>query len=124
MELYRLESTRQTPHIYGSIEEGVIQIKGICRPDNSIEFFQDFISWINLFNTLTAKNIVVEIDLEYMNTSSGMIIYRILNSIKSKLNPDQELSIIWKHDRQDFDMKQVGEDFQYMLGDIFTVQPA
>ena len=124
MELFIQERTLHTPDIYGSVEKGLIKIQGICRPENAIEYFRDFISWMKYFNMVTTANILVEIDLEYMNTSSGMILYKILSGIKSKLNSGQKLMIVWRYDQQDQDMKMVGEDFQYMLGEVFKVEAA
>lgn len=125
MELYKQKRTDETPEIYGSVDQGVIKVDGICRPSNSIECFREFISWISYFSmAVNTETIKVEINLDYMNTSSGMIIYRILSSVKRSLKPGQSLYITWIHEKSDSDMRQVGEDFKYMLGDILKVEAA
>lgn len=125
MELYKQIATNETPEIYGSVEEGVVKIRGICRPTNTIDTFREFISWINYFSVKSNTDVIkVEIQLDYLNTSSGMIIYRILSSIKRNLKQEQSLHVLWIHDQSDSDMKQVGEDFQYMLGDVLKIEAA
>jgi hypothetical protein len=124
MEQFKLQQSHNTPRIFGSVEQGLITIEGVCRPENSIDYFREFMHWIKYFNLTATKDVSVLIDLEYMNTSSGLILYRILSSIKRKLNTDQQIQIIWKHQLKDVDMKQVGEDFKYMLGDIIRLEVA
>ena len=62
-----------------------------------------------------------ELDLKYMNTSSGLIIFRILKEIK-KLSSHKNVRVTWVYDEQDEDMMGVGKDFQYMIGDIVQLK--
>jgi hypothetical protein len=122
MENFKQKATHNTPKIEGSVEEGMLSITGVCRPENSVDFFRPLINWVNYFKLNAPNSIKVVVDLEYLNTSSGMILFRILSTLKSGSNGTDSLGVVWKYNKNDDDMKQVGEDFYYMLGEQTNFQ--
>jgi SiaC family regulatory phosphoprotein len=122
MENYNIQATQNTPNIEGNIAKGSITIAGRCCPDDCVTFFQPFINWLKFFVISDQKQVNVLIDLDCFNTSSGLILFRILKDIKA-LSNSRQVDITWKYDPEDFDMMGVGKDFQYMLGDIIQMDP-
>lgn len=113
----------RTPLIFGSMEEGRIEIKGRCCPEDCADFFQPFINWMKFFHLTESKTIVVSINLEYINTSSSLVLSRILRDLKS-LGDRKEVSVLWFYPEDDHDMHEVGKDLQYILGDVIQLQAA
>lgn len=72
------------------------------------------------FQMTESKEISVEIELEYINTSSALVILRILREIKSIIN--REIAIKWIYQNDDKDMREVGKDFKYILGEIIQLE--
>ena len=116
-----IQATAKTPQIIGNVSTGTILIEGRCYPEDVAVFFHPFLNWLKRFQLSESESISVVIDIDYMNTSSGLILYRMLKEIKRMSN--KEISFIWKHEADDIDMQEIGEDFQHMLGRQFKLEP-
>ncbi|UKN02495.1 DUF1987 domain-containing protein [Paracrocinitomix mangrovi] len=121
MNEFKLNATDNTPHIEGSKIDGIISIRGICKPEDSVTFFRPFLNWLSIFKMVELKHIRLYVDLKYVNTSSGMILFKTLSGLKSHFS-DRLFEVYWEYDQDDEDMRLVGEDFKYMLGDIIKVK--
>ena len=121
MEEFNLVATQTTPCIKGSLKDGKVSICGKCCPEDSVAFFEPFYQWLKILSISENQMLEFEFDLKYMNTSSGLIIFRILKEIK-KLTSHKKVIVTWKYDEQDEDMMGVGKDFQYMIGDIVKLK--
>lgn len=73
------------------------------------------------FQMTESKEISVIIELEYINTSSALMILRVLSEIKSMIK-DRDVKIRWFFQADDKDMREVGKDFKYILGEIIQLE--
>ncbi|MFT4600838.1 MAG: hypothetical protein ACI857_001015 [Arenicella sp.] len=123
MEEFITISTPKTPEIKGKIENGSISIKGICIPEDARGFFSPFRNWLLDFTNTTDKEINLEVDLEYFNTSTSNILLDVFKHLnRAKESDSKEVKITWIYEEDDEEMKEVGEDYQLMIGDIITLQ--
>jgi len=121
MNEFKTDGTPKTPEISGEVENAKITIKGICIPEDARNFFLPFRDWLLEFTEFTSKKINVEVDLEYFNTSTSNILLDVFKHLH-RTAQSKEVSITWVYEEDDVDMKEVGEDYQIMVGDIIELK--
>lgn len=113
MEKFIREATYRTPAVTCDSETGIIDIRGKSTPENTYSFYQPLAEWIMQYIATPVKETVVNVELEYVNTSSSKWLYSIFKEL-SKLNKgDIKLSINWFY--SDEDIEEVGKDLGSML---------
>ncbi len=115
MEIIIRDGTPKTPSVKLDGTTGIIEIKGRSIPENSIEFYKPLIDWLEKYGTAPSANTVVNIQLEYFNTSSSkciLDIFKRLELISKKGNP---VEINWYYEEDDEDMFEAGEDYQSII---------
>ncbi|MCR9172234.1 MAG: DUF1987 domain-containing protein [bacterium] len=122
MENLVIEGTAKTPTVEFDASEGKIVLKGRSIPENSIEFYRPMQDWLKEYSIAPAVKTVVDIRLEYFNTSSSKCIldfFKSLESIKSAGNSD--VTVNWYFETDDEDMQEAGEDYEAIVGLPFTI---
>ena len=66
-----IAGSQSTPQIMADWDKGLMSIQGDSYPENSFEFFDPIIDWIERFFQQTQKPLRLDLRLVYMNTSSG-----------------------------------------------------
>lgn len=95
---YVLKQTSKTPYIYINKKIGEMEIKGRSIPENAIEFYQNIKTE---FNGIKLSELILNIDLEYFNSSSNKCIFDLLLYLKSNI---EKFQINWYIDPEDEDM--------------------
>jgi hypothetical protein len=113
---YQIEPTRNTPFVNFDYELGLLELKGISSPENSLEFYNPVFKAVDNYTTTDNNFLEVNMALEYFNTSSSKCIYQIFKGIKRLRENGREIIINWMYDADDEDMKEVGEDYSDILG--------
>ena len=107
-----LEGSAKTPTIDFK-SEGQLLIKGRSIPENSIEFYKPLIDWIAEYSDNPKGKTLVNIQLEYFNTSSSKCILDVFKKLESIT--DSEVSIKWFYEEDDEDMLEAGEDYEAII---------
>jgi hypothetical protein len=114
--------TQETPQItFTSL--GNLEITGISIPENVNNFYKPIFDWLDRFGDTKPKKITLTLDLEYMNTSSTRVVLQILNKLKAFNSNGSSLSIVWKYEEDDADMKELGEDLEDSCKIVFDFFP-
>ena len=116
MEKFVLESSPKTPKIQFDIDSGQFEISGRSIPENSIEFYNPLLNWLEQNLRTSRQGITLDIKLEYFNTSSSKCLYQIFKGIKRIADGGRSVVINWMYDIDDEDMREVGEDYSDILG--------
>jgi len=120
MKKYFVEQTVKTPFINFDPEMGLLEIKGRSVPDDATKLYQPAINeWLNEYIENPAEKTLVNIDLEYFNTSSSMWLFHFFKKLQSLHEKKFEISINWHYD--DEDSYEAGEDFQTLIPIPFTM---
>ncbi|MBP8848940.1 MAG: DUF1987 domain-containing protein [Breznakibacter sp.] len=115
MEIIVRDGTPKTPSVRLDGTTGIIEVKGRSIPENSVEFYKPLIDWLEKYGAAPCANTVVNIQLEYFNTSSSkciLDIFKKLELINKKGNP---VEINWYYEEDDEDMFEAGEDYQSII---------
>ncbi len=113
MEKFSREGTYRTPSVSCDADAGVIEIRGKSTPENTYSFYQPLAEWIIEYMNAPAKPTVVNVELEYVNTSSSKWLYSIFKELTKLHNEETGLIINWHY--SDEDIEEVGKDLGSML---------
>jgi SiaC family regulatory phosphoprotein len=102
MEPIIIDGTPKTPTIRFDSREGIFEIKGRSIPENSVEFYKPLNEWLDGYMQGPLDKTVVNIRLEYFNTSSSKCILDVFE-------------INWFYEEDDEDMLEAGEDYDSII---------
>lgn len=117
MENFFLEGTNKTPQLDFNASEGRFLIAGRSIPENSIEFYKPLFEWLDNYVAKDAKsNTILDVKLEYFNTSSSKCLVEIFRKLEALQQKDGKSVLInWFYEEDDEDMQESGEDFQEII---------
>jgi hypothetical protein len=115
MENLKLEGSAKTPTVSFDAENGVLELKGRSIPENSIEFYKPLNDWIDQYGNNPKPNTIVDIKLEYFNTSSSKCILDLFKQLEKLNSKGTEVKVNWYFEEDDEDMEEAGEDYQAII---------
>ncbi|UKN01143.1 DUF1987 domain-containing protein [Paracrocinitomix mangrovi] len=107
-----IEATKKTPYIRLDKKSGLIEISGISIPENTKEFYWNFNRWLTEYAADPAPKTQVKISLMYMNSSSTVVITRMLMLLDELIGLKTVVQIDWYYEMDDLEMKEIGEHYQ------------
>jgi hypothetical protein len=115
MDPIKIEGTRKTPEVLFDAEKGLIEVEGRSIPENSIEFYNPLVDWLDEYAKEPKDKTEVNIRLEYFNTSSSKCILDVFKKLEAIYKSDKDVIINWYYEEDDEDMLEAGEDYQSIL---------
>jgi hypothetical protein len=115
MEPINIESTPKTPSIKFFEEDGIVEIKGRSIPENSIEFYKPLVDWLEEYARNPLRKTLVNIQLEYFNTSSSKCILDVFKKLEAIHKAKHDVVINWYYEEDDEDMLEAGEDYESII---------
>jgi hypothetical protein len=104
-----LKGTSTTPAILFNVDK--LTIKGRSIPLSEAKFYDPYISWAGL---LKSEKLTVDINLEYMNSSSSKKLLLLLKALDSNTEI-KTLKINWYYENGDDEAKESGKVFENLL---------
>jgi hypothetical protein len=115
MELISIEGTPKTPTVTMNPETGLVEIKGRSIPENSIEFYKPVVDWLEEYASVPASKTIVNVQLEYFNTSSSKCILDVFKKLEVLKKNQNDVVINWYYEEDDEDMLEAGEDYESII---------
>ena len=115
METVKIEGTPKTPSIHFDAESGSLSIKGRSIPENSIDFYKPLIDWIENYSLQPQEETQVNMQLEYLNTSSSKCILDVLKKLEKIKQSGKNVAVKWFYEEDDEDMLEAGEDYDAII---------
>lgn len=115
MRKFHLDGSPKTPLIDFDPETGILELKGRSIPENSVEFYQPITDWLNEYETAPMKETVIEMKLEYFNTSSSKCILDFFKRLEKMNGQSTSVRVNWYFETDDEDMAEAGEDYQAIV---------
>jgi hypothetical protein len=106
----QIEGTNTLPTVLFSTE-GKLKIEGKIIPDNALPFFEILFNWIS---DLDATKVEFDINIEYMNTSASMQLFKLLRTLEENCLIE-ELCVNWHYEEDDEDHYDTGQLFEEKL---------
>jgi len=115
MEKLILEGSAKTPTVNFDGENGVMELRGRSIPENSIDFYKPLNEWIENYGNSPKPNTVVDIKLEYFNTSSSKCILDLFKQLEKLNSKGTVVNVNWYFEEDDEDMEEAGEDYDAII---------
>ena len=110
MENLEIEKTKYTMAISFNKDTGILEMEGSSYPENALDFFGPIIDWIKDFISREKKALVLNIRLNYLNTSSTKCILDIFEILEQHYKSGGDVKIHWYYAEDDEDIMETGEE--------------
>jgi hypothetical protein len=110
-----IEPTSMTPRVEFLFQLGKLKLTGRSIPENSMEFFQPLHEWTTAYMEQPHSETIIEIRLEYFNTSSSKSLLDLLKKFEAIHEKKSTLLVRWYYEEDDEDMMEAGEDYQAII---------
>ena len=121
METIIREGTSKTPYVKLDGESGIVEINGRSIPENSVEFYKPLIDWLDKYGNAPLQMTSINIQLEYLNTSSSKCILDLFKRLELFKKKGHEVEVNWYYEEDDEDMFEAGEDYQSIINIPFKM---
>ena len=115
MQSLNLPKKNKTPEVIFDPENGKFEISGRSIPENSVDFYQPLLSWLDDYLKSPNDSTQFTVKLEYFNTSSSKCLIDIFRKLESLYLQNHNVVVFWFYEEEDEDMKESGEDFKDIL---------
>ena len=111
MELLKIEETKYTPEIIMNPENGQISIKGKSYPENTFEFYEPVMKWLNSYFEEPQEKTIVNFEIVYFNSSSSKLFFDLFDLIDEN-SSKSDIQVNWIYDEENDSALEAGEDFK------------
>ena len=116
-----IAATDETPEVDFIPENGLLRMVGRSLPENAYVFYQPLIEWFKEFAPTASSPIVMEMQMDYFNSSSGRFIFEILTILESNPKSRALVTINWICDHDDELMIEKGEELKSLIDLHFNI---
>ena len=111
MEHLEITRTKFSLQIHCNAETGLCEMEGSSYPENAFEFFKPVQQWMTRYFTEVGSRILLDLKLEYLNTSSSKCILDLFKTLEDYVRQGGEVQVNWYYEQDDEDMMETGEEF-------------
>ncbi len=115
MEPIKIEGTPKTPTVRFDSSAGLFEIRGRSIPENSVEFYKPIVDWLDSYKENPLPKTIVNIRLEYFNTSSSKCILDVFKKLEAIHKAKNDVEVHWYYEEDDEDMLEAGEDYESII---------
>jgi hypothetical protein len=112
MQDITVPGTASTPEISADWAAGRLVMRGDSYPENSFEFFQPVIDWVERYLAEADRPLNVDLFLLYLNTSSIRALMDILDLLEEAHRAGKPVKLSWCYDRENERMAELAEEFK------------
>jgi hypothetical protein len=123
MKSVSLQATAKTPSIDFNPDQGMLEIRGRSNPEDSRVFYKPLIAWCEEYAHNPREKTVVDVQLEYFDTSSSKGLLDLIKRLKTIKELHKDVEVIWHYDSDDEDILEAGENFEDITGITFRMKP-
>lgn len=120
MPILRIAGTDTTPEISFNALTGVLNLEGRSILHNPETFYKPLLNWFDRYLTDPRPTTTLNINLEYVSTSSTEFMFELLRRMKKLSEAGKTVSINWNYQEGDDDMKETGEEYADATGLTFA----
>ena len=115
-----IEATKSTPSVFIDFSRGLFEFKGRSIPEDPREFYDPILKTIEVYGEQAQEVTLVNIALNYFNTSSSKYILRLLASFSNLNKRVSKVKVNWYYDTSDEDLLETANDIESSCGLKFS----
>ncbi len=104
---------RKTPELVLNNEDGIIEMKGSSIMEDAKAFYDPMMKWLYEYVS-KPKDTLVNVDLEYFNTSSAKVLLIIFKTLANIQNSGFKVHVNWHYEEDDEEIFESGNNFSAM----------
>ena len=108
------------PEIEMDPQAGLFQIKGRSFPEDTVGVYMPVIEWIDNYLQSALENTKLTFELDYFNSSTYKAFLNILLKLEKLQEQGKSVSVLWRFNERDVDMKEAGEEFAELVDIPFS----
>jgi len=121
MQEINIEGSPKTPTVNFD-PSGHLLLGGRSIPENSVEFYDSLLSWLDNYASSPKEKTVLDVKLEYFNTSSSKCILDVFKKLEHLKKGGNDVTINWFYEEDDEDMLEAGEDYDAIIDVPFVMK--
>jgi hypothetical protein len=106
-----IEATKSTPYIDFNAESGVLTIEGNSYPENTSNFFDNVLQWVNDYTNESKEKTIINVKLNYFNTSTSKALLDIIDIFEEKYKQGLDIELNWYYYEEYETIQESGEEF-------------
>ena len=110
-----IKETLHTPSVNIFNDDNLIVVSGISRLEDPSIFYQQLAELFEEYFKAFEQKVVLDFNLDYINTSSSKWLLHILKSMQVKYADKKEIVVNWYYEEDDEIIQEAGEVFQSLL---------
>jgi hypothetical protein len=110
MDNLKIAKTKHTMEVDFDKDTGILEMSGSSYPENAIDFFGPVINWIRDYISQVKNQILLNLRINYLNTSSTKCILDILEILEQYHQTQGDVKVNWYYAEDDEDIKETGEE--------------
>jgi len=118
-----ITGTQSTPAIDGDWEHGILTMVGDSYPENSFEFFEGVIRWIEAFLADDQRPLRLDLHLVYINTSSVKAMLDIFEMLEEAHRGGRQVAVEWRYDPDNDRVFDLADEFREDCTFPFAIEP-
>ena len=107
-----INPTQSTPSIVADSATGLLEMRGDSYPENSFEFFEPIIAWVEERLANPGRELRMELHLLYLNTSSVKAMMDIFDMLEEAHRARRAVEVNWYYDEQNERVAELAEEFK------------
>lgn len=104
-------ATSTTPGIEASWSSGRLCLRGDSYPENSFDFFQPVIAWLQAY-LAERRPLSLEVGLAYLNTSSVRVMMDLLDMLEEAFGQGVNVELTWFYEPGNERVAELAEEFK------------
>lgn len=119
--IFIIEETEETPLIKFNAETGLLEISGRSLPENASSFFEPVHKWISNYISNPAIETIMQLKLEYFNSSSAKQIMQIILLLEQLYLKSNNVKIYWFFSQSDELIESRGRELKNLVNIPFEL---
>ncbi len=115
MEILMLEATEDSPYVLMDYQQCKVIIKGRSFMEDTLPFQEAIIDWLRTHISFSKRPLAVELELEYINSSSHQMFLFFIAELNKYYIFGQQITITWSFFSEDENMKDLINDCQQIF---------
>lgn len=115
MDNLEIEGAFKNPTVSFDANAGLLKLEGKSIPERTGEFYQPLLDWIEEYLSEDKEMTTVDLNLEYCNSASTRYVLDILEKFEAFAKKGNTVTVIWKYEEDDEDMRDLGQSYQESL---------
>jgi hypothetical protein len=111
METINIKGSPKTPEVKFDPDDGFLEIKVRSSPKNSLEFYRPLANWIQKYAQSPKERTVVNVQLEYFNTSSSKCLLDLFKKLEGIYKSNHYVQVNWYYN-EDESMLEAVENYR------------